>query len=1535
MKGKVIFVLMLLSVTLFGQRNMEKLGRGVVAIKDGSKVFVSWRILGDEFPDVSYNIYRGETKLNSTPITGASNYTDNSPNDEKYSVSAIIEGVEQEKSESVDAWSTIYKSVPISAPPGGTTPADDAYTYSAGDASVGDLDGDGEYEIILKWDPSNAKDNAQGGYTGNVILEGIKMDGTSLWEIDLGVNIRAGAHYTQFMVYDFDGDGISEIACKTAPGTIDGEGNFLSTGPAESDNDAADYRNGGGYILSGPEYLSIFNGETGAELSTVYYTPRRHPDTENPTPAQLISEWGDGYGNRVDRFLAGVAYLDGTNPSLVMCRGYYSRTVAAAFDWDGTELTSRWVFDTEEGYPGYAGQGNHNLSVGDVDNDGKDEIVYGSCAIDDDGTGLHNTMFGHGDASHLSDLDPTRPGMEFVMPHEHANGTTIPGLSFRDATTGEVLWSVPTSGDVGRGISADIDPNHLGCESWGSIWGGIRNCKGEIISLSHPTTAGGDGTFNMAIWWDGDLTRELIDRTVMTKYNWNTSGTDRVMTIYNYGATAVNGTKSNPCIYADMFGDWREEMIWKHYENDKLLIFSTTRETSHKIYTLMHDPTYRLSVAWQNVGYNQPTQTGFYLGHGMDQAPIPPMLDANCRWIGGSSGNVWDTNTTANWKVGKAAGVFLNSDEVMFDILGEEQTNISLVDTVSPGAIKVISKADYDITGTGKITGQGNLLKSGFGSLTLNVDADYTGSTKVYQGALIINKSLSGSTVLVENKAEIGGAGSIAQPITFANGAAISPGFDFSSADTLTIDNSLTLNGGVTCKFDLSDDTTGINKENDHILVNGDLIISGTNTLKINYLNEKLGTGTYELITYTGSLTGDISNIEVVGVFGQLHTLSDDNGTINLYIHESRNPGSVVWSGTGNVWDMLVSPNWLLDNQSDVFAFYDTVFFNSIGENNPVVNIQEELHTSGVNVDVSSNNYTFNGTGGLFGDANLNVEGSGKFSLLTKNGYTGVTSVSLSTLEVNLLDDAGNESSIGASLSTDASQIALNNSTLRYIADNDQSTNRGITLTGSDTIDIVNSGNSLLLNGLIAGTGALVKNGAGELILKGQNNTYSGGFTLLNGTLTFSDDIANSRGPGLGDLILKGGTLNMFDNGSANSIYWNIIVPDGSITRINSDRTCKLYGALTGNGSLTFSTPDEETELKGDWSEFTGMINVISDADGGDFRVGNSFGYDSASIYLSNNVTAYHDDEGLVAIGELTGSVTSSLTKGLWEIGAKNTDFEYNGVIKGNSLYKVGTGTLTLTNANTYTGSTQVKGGKLLANSTTGCATGTSTVRVQLNGILGGDGIINGETRVYEGGTIDPGTNVGTLTVNNNLTFREGSMLVIDIDKSLGANDTLVLLEPWRLTIDGNLSLNILNDSTFKAGDEFTILSSSNITGEFMNITPSSPGSDLLWNFDSLYTTGTIKVESEPGSGLDVTKNVLLESIEIYPNPTSGTLNIEIDPSLQKVEFTIVSLPGDELHTQTAISGSNEIDVSRLNPGMYLLKVSCGDSTAIKSFVKK
>ncbi len=574
---------------------LESLDRGLVSVHVGDDNLVSWRYLASDPDNVAFNVYRGDLKVNSEPITDSTNFLhQDAPNSADYRVRAVVDGVEQEFSPHAIQFRPGYVDVPIQPPSGGSVNGS-SYTYEANDASVGDLNGDGTLEFVLKWQPTNAKDNSQSGYTGNTIVDAYTLSGQRMWRIDLGRNIRSGAHYTQFQVFDYDGNGRAEVVMKTADGTVSGTGQVIGSS-------SADYRNSGGYVLSGPEYLTVFDGLTGAALDTVDYVPARGS----------VDSWGDNYGNRVDRFLAGTAYLDGERPSIIMARGYYTRTVIAAWNFRDGQLTRQWTFDTNSSTnvgKGYDGQGSHSLSIGDIDRDGRDEIVYGAMAVDDNGYGLWTTRTGHGDAQHLGDFDVNDPGLEYFKVSE---STSQPSSLRIEPMNGQIGWTTGSGSDNGRGVAGDIYAGNAGAEFWSASDSTLRNLAGGSVGRE-------PSSINFLSWWDGDLTRELLDGTHIDKYG--TGGDTRLLTGSN--VTSNNGTKATPVLSGDILGDWREEVVWRTSDNSALRIYSTPYETDYRITTLLQDRQYRTGLAWQNTAYNQPPHPSFYLGAGMGTAPRP------------------------------------------------------------------------------------------------------------------------------------------------------------------------------------------------------------------------------------------------------------------------------------------------------------------------------------------------------------------------------------------------------------------------------------------------------------------------------------------------------------------------------------------------------------------------------------------------------------------------------------------------------------------------------------------------------------------------------------------------------------------------------------------------------------------------------------------------------------------------------------------------------------------------------------------------
>ena len=671
----ISFCLFSFALCVSAQTYTERLSRGVVALPAEKGNFISWRFLSTDAPKTTFNLLRNG-EIIAKELARETCFTDTLGDaTSRYSVQTIVKGSVEETSEEVTPWDKPYLSVPLIRPLEQEMPDGSTCTYTPNDCSAADVDGDGEYEIILKWDPSNSHDNSHTGYTGEVYLDCYKPEGILMWRVSLGKNIRAGAHYTQFMVYDFDGDGKAELICKTAPGSKDGRGDYVTLAATDDEikntDNEADYRHRTGHVIDGPEYLTVFAGKDGHAVHTIFYNPNRAFGVGG-APKYASHEWGDnkGIGNRGERYLACVAFLGGKkeNPSAVMCRGYYTRAYLWAVDFDGKELKTRWLHKSETPGPDSVfGQGAHSIAVGDVDNDGKDEIIYGAAAVDDDGKTLYNTGLGHGDAQHLGDLDPDRKGLEYYMVYESGQH----GSALSDARTGEILFRTYAKEDTGRGISADIDGFHRGSEMWCSGEKKVFAVDGSLIAETRDWTPQ-----NFRIYWDGDLLDELIgngrigqrpgswgndafqgprgqrgQRNGMNRdrqrgqrppqmgqdtlrsrrmqdwgqmprrqqnyyvAKWMGDGTQSIFSFSNYGNSAsCNGTKATPCLQADLFGDWREEIIlYDASDNSHLNIFTTNIPTEYRVVTLMHDHIYRMGICWQNVAYNQPPHLGYYL----------------------------------------------------------------------------------------------------------------------------------------------------------------------------------------------------------------------------------------------------------------------------------------------------------------------------------------------------------------------------------------------------------------------------------------------------------------------------------------------------------------------------------------------------------------------------------------------------------------------------------------------------------------------------------------------------------------------------------------------------------------------------------------------------------------------------------------------------------------------------------------------------------------------------------------------------------
>lgn len=1480
----IIFSFLMLSSNVLGQRKMENLSRGLVAIKTNTGVFASWRIPGYEWEGVTYNIYKDGVKINSEPLK-VSNFQDNTGTlTSKYSVAPIVKGVEQVACAQVLPLSNQYLEIPMVTRPAG---------YQVNDATAADLDGDGEYEIIVKRIFGDSR--AEAIYFA--YFEAYKMDGTLMWEINVGPNIMSSSEVeVNIAAFDLDGDGKAEVFLRTSEGTVFGDGKQI--GDVDGDG-KTNYRYSVlqsanmEYMCAGPEFLSLINGETGAEMDRVDFIPRISPDW-----------WGDGYGHRANKFFFGAPYLDGKKPSLFIGRGIYTKTVMQTYDVVNKKLVKRWEFRATEGSDPYFGQGNHNYTIADVDMDGRDEIAWGSMTVDDNGKGLYSTQMGHGDAMHVGDMDPFRKGTEIWKCLENSPNF---GTVLYDGATGEILIHDILGRDAGRACAANLSDAVKGKTLWGST-------KTFSASTKQPVSVD-INSVNFRIYWDGDLLEELLD------HNWNGSGGEGSIRKPNageifraVGTNSCNWTKGTPSLQADLFGDWREEVIWRTADDTKIRIYTTVDPTIYRNYTLMHDHQYRQAICWQMCGYNQPPHVSYFLGKGENITVPPPPSISNGRLVYNGTG-IWN-KTNAVWLKDGASSAFSDGEHVLFDVLMGTNVNVALSEVVSPSVLTVNSPGNYTLNASaGKLSGTMKLIKQGLGTFTLNGSHDYSGATDVWNGRLAFNGNLSNSPVWLNLFGELSATGQLNKGLVMRYDSKLFVGGDNSFAN-LTVNDSLYLMEKSELIFDVR---TSVNQQNDTLKVNGNLTLPNGTTIRIvpHLLEgeERLAPGKYVLAVVSGAINCKINQISIMGILGTPASLEIQNDSLVMIIKEMRSATSVVWNGLGSsTWDLAVTSNFLNSGVDDIFVTGDEVLIND-NASSKYINISETLAPSSVLVNGTSN-FTFGGKGSISGNTGLAKSGTGKLTITNSNNFTGKIAINEGTIQVATLPNNLSENSFLGPVLNNPSLFEINGGTLAVTSAT--SMDRPVFIGAKGGV-IDNSG-TITWNSKVSG-GELTKIGAGELVFAEANSNNK--LIIKSGTVRLLNEEARPANA----VVFEGGTLRCYDNGGTYSqATYPIIVEEGKTGTIYLDGRCDYRNTLTGKGTLNINFPWIRNDISGNWSGFEGTINLLGTSW---FRDYSTTGYGKAKINLPTGTAFTAMNGQTVNIGTLigSGSIDGAST---WFIGARDEISTFSGVIKSGSLTKVGSSTMRLTGENTYTSGTSINGGVLLVNNTTGSGTGAGIVTVRNIGVLGGSGTVQGVVIVNSGGALEPGnSSIGKLSLKSNLTLLSGSSTNIEVRAKPVSTD--LLSSTAKITFNG--TLNILNKGTtgFEAGNEFKIFEAAEFAGTFSAITPTVPGAGLVWDTSELYTNGILKVTEEIAS----VKSLTDIGISIAPNPVVDNLIVQLDDLSANTYISIYTISGSLLYKDKIQSNKITIPMHIYNSGVYVVKISNQNEVAVGRIIKQ
>ena len=1555
----LLFSSVIFQNSVSAQRKMEKLDRGVVAVKNNSGgYFISWRYFATDPEDIKFNVYSrpmgsssGFIKLNAAPLVATNmTATSNVGAGSQIYVTPVINGVEGSPSvifriTQLSNFTSTYRSTFLDI---NFNPAIDGlalHKYSTKFIWPADLDGDGEYDYVVD------RLSVDGGTDK---MQGYLRTGELLWTIDMGPNVPiCRGHNDMVIAHDMDGDNKAEVIIKSSDGTIfsNGKGVRGTAAPYDTDNDGIvnyDTQN----VKNQPSYITVINGMTGEEKSTIEV---KYPS--NYTRSNKAIFMGTEYSSLNGHMI--ILYQDGKHP--VVGFVYMTRTSSDKYHWYyastyGYDTAGNWTnfWNWERGLTPAAEA--HGLRGADVDLDGRDELLDIGYGLNSEGKLAFNANVSHGDRFRVGDINPERPGLETFAIQQ--NNPTMLGQLIYDAATGESIkkYYLSSVGDVGRGECMDVDPANPGYEFW-STMPNIYNAKGDIISE-------GSAPFPFeGIWWDGDLDREqlsspdgdgfnaMIQKFNPTTYSWG-SRLIEFAKMTNYAVKSENGVR--PAFFGDMIGDWREEVLLEKKSTVTIdgvsyttcpgfVGFSTDYPTEHRIYCLMQNPAYKSQSTAR--GYYQSPFPDFYLGYGMPMPPISPVQEAKLTW---KSGAAFD-NVASNFVLAdeKTITKFANGDDVMFDISGDNSNPILLNQDLAPSKIWAMNpkKKDYTLGGVGKLTGNMEFVKSQNGKFTLNGNHTYTGRTIISEGILCLNGS-SNSPIEVRAKGTLSGNAVLNSNIVVhsglnVEGGRLAPGDGLIAGKLgkIVVNGTLTLPDKSNLEFDLIPTDS---YKNDSLVINGDFNAQGVITIT---LNGELTPGTYTLINWTGNFNGTLENFNVIGVSGLPLRLALNGKNLQLVVEQTRAASGVNWTGSTNSnWDYLTKNFKTLSvpHQNTFFVMNDSVVFDDTAVLSEV-QLNETLIANGVKINNVAKSYTFSGAGGIGGEGNFEKNGKGMLDLgAIQNTFTGKMIFKNALVKLASI----NQSSISGPLGQ--AGVAASNwlmTDTRLIVDAvNSNTDRGLTIMGTDTIEIPKSNGVVSITGVITGSGGLVKSGAGQLNISSTSpNTFTGETVINGGTIGLGSLEMNRTGFGKNGKIRmeNGARIRMFDNNSDynQKATWYITIPAANTVRIDASSRCNINGTLSGAGTLNYYVPYVRADLlAGGGNDFTGVINVT----GSDFRITqNATTFPLAQINLGTNVfmgayssigSSSTNAATVIKIGSLGGDASSKVGGGTYQIGTDNRDAIFNGTFQaGAKVTKLGTGKWTLTNASTNTDAFTVSDGILLVKNSSGSATGTGNVSVTNSAVLMGAGSFGGNVVLSYNSKIRPGiseTSIGALNFSKNLTLTQNTTTIMKTNAT--AND--VLNVTGTLNLNGTLEMKNYG-AIWATGASFKIFNAASITGAFNAIVPEVPAQGLMWDLSRI-SEGIIEIKTATG-----VKRINESNIRMYPQPVVDYCNILVEnENTENILVEVFDLNGSKKMMRADVIQHNliRLNTSELAVGLYFLKLTNEDNAIYtRRFLKK